>query len=135
MNYLVVVNSLFADNPSGSARVAWDIACLARDRGHRTTVLCSSNKIAPQQSTKPEEEGIKIVRYSRPANKFSLLRRKQYAGAIAGALKEHLNGFNPDTIHLHSFLPACGVISTMGMDQPYIATVHSPIVPETEMNW
>jgi glycosyltransferase involved in cell wall biosynthesis len=135
MNYLVVVNSLFADNPSGSARVAWDIACLARDHGHKTTILCSSHKLAPQQSTKSEEAGIRVVRYSRASNKFSLLRRKQYTGAIAGALKEHLNGFNADSIHLHSFLPACGLISTLGENQPYIATVHSPVVPETEMNW
>ena len=39
MNYLIAVSNFFPDNPSGSARVAWDIAQIMRDRGHNVYAL------------------------------------------------------------------------------------------------
>ncbi len=135
MNYLVVVTSLFADNPSGSARVAWDIACLARDHGHNVAVLCTSTKLSANQSTKSEHDGVTVVRYGRERSKLPLLGREDYAKSIRAAFKNHLNGFTPDTIHLHSLLPACGLIEALGPNQPYVATIHSPVVPEQKLNW
>ena len=35
MNYLVAVGTFFPDRPSGSARVAWDIVLLIRDKGRK----------------------------------------------------------------------------------------------------
>ena len=69
MNYLVAVDTFFCDRPSGSARVAWDIAKVVRDSGHNVTVFCKKSN--PSLEDKSENEGVKVVRFEAPKT-FSL---------------------------------------------------------------
>ena len=133
MNYLVAVNRKFGDNPSGSARVAWDIACFARDDGHRVVLLCHSPELDDGISLSNVEDGVTVVRFGLP--KRSFLQRRQNRIAVRRAINLHLAEFTPDVVHLHSLFVGDAVISALGSGLRYIATVHSPVVPETRLNW
>jgi glycosyltransferase involved in cell wall biosynthesis len=133
MNYLVAVNRKFGDNPSGSARVAWDIACLARDGGHNVVMLCQTPKLAAAKSEKSFEDGITIIRFGLGSGHF--FQRRRHRQAVNAALCNHLGGFRPDTVHIHSLFIGDAVIAALGHHQNYVATIHSPVVPETRLNW
>lgn len=133
MNYLVAVNRKFGDNPSGSARVAWDIACLARDAGHSVVMLCESPELAASESEKTSEDGITVVRFGVESGGFFARHRRRQA--VSSALRRHLSGFMPDTVHIHSLFIGDAVIAALGRHRNYVSTIHSPVVPETRLNW
>ena len=133
MNYLIAVNRSFKDNPSGSARVAWDIACLARDSGHNVVLLCQSPTLAFGLSRKDKEDGVVVVRFGHQNVKF--FQRQQIRRGVGAALNRHLSDFRPDTVHIHSLLIGEAVIASLGRQCKYVATVHSPVVPEARINW
>jgi glycosyltransferase involved in cell wall biosynthesis len=133
MNYLVAVNRKFGDNPSGSARVAWDIACLVRDSGHNVVMLCQSPELASGVSKKTLEDGITIVRFGLGGGRF--FQRRRHRQAVSAAVRKHLAGFKPDTVHIHSLFIGDAVIAALGHHCNYVATIHSPVVPETRLNW
>jgi glycosyltransferase involved in cell wall biosynthesis len=133
MKYLVAVNRLFNENPSGSARVAWDIACLARDAGHNVVLVCQSAKVAAGTSAKSSEYGMTVIRIGLSVSAFAQLQC--FRKAVASALNAHLNGFQPDTIHIHSLLIGDAIRHALGSEQNYVCTIHSPVVPESRLNW
>ena len=133
MKYLAVVNRKFSDNPSGSARVAWDIACLVRDAGNEVCVLCHSTALSDEQSKKTLEDGITIIRVGLMRGQF--FHRRRYVRSIGIALATHLEDYSPDLIHIHSLSIGEATIASLGADKTYVATVHSPVIPETRLNW
>jgi glycosyltransferase involved in cell wall biosynthesis len=135
MKYLSVVNRSFSESPSGSSRVAWDIACLARQHGHDVSLLCTSDKLAPGQSEKSNEEGITVLRMGVQRGLFSNLGGRGYAKAVSLAVKQHFPRTVFDVIHLHSLLISAGVVEALGPRSDYVCTVHSPVVPEQRINW
>jgi glycosyltransferase involved in cell wall biosynthesis len=133
MNYLIAVNRLFKENPSGSARVAWDIACLARDAGHNVSLVCQSTNIAVGTSEKSVDDGITIIRIGSGFSHFRQLQR--FRQSVAAAINAHLSGFKPDTVHIHSLFIGDAIRFALGSGQNYVCTIHSPVVPETLLNW
>lgn len=55
MKYLCATDYLFYDRPSGSARVATDIAKLVREEGHEVTIVC---RTSPDHRPAPTVIGI-----------------------------------------------------------------------------
>lgn len=134
MQYLSVVDNFFPDRPSGAGRVAYDTACLMRDRGHVVTLFC--RRQSPRAPDVSEEEGIRVVRFDYPAvgslDPFKL--QKQIAAGTAAA-RRYLAGQKWDIVHLHLAPHGRMVINALGPDQNYIYTAHSPIVDEQIANW
>ena len=133
-SYLAAVDKFFLDRPSGSARVAYDIACLMRDRGYDVTVFCRRQK--SQDPDQSEHEGIRVVRFDYPAT-ASLDPFKLYKQIAAGseAARKHLSGRKWDIVHLHLAPHGQMVINALGPEQKYLYTAHSPMVDEQLANW
>ena len=134
MNYLSVVDKFFPDQPSGSARVAYDIACLMRDRGYAVTVFCRRQK--PKDPDCSHCKGMQVVRFDYPQtvslDPFKL--QKQIAlGTIAA--KKYLLNTKWDIVHLHLAPHGSMVMNALGPDQNYVYTAHSPMVDEQLANW
>jgi glycosyltransferase involved in cell wall biosynthesis len=128
------VDKFFLDSPSGAGRVAWDIAQLMQERGHKATIFCCKQK--PEDEEISRYENVDIVRFQIPQT-FSLdpfKVQKQIRAGIRVA-EEHLTNTNWDVVHIH--LPVQGniVYELFGPAVRYVYTVHSPAVLESEINW
>lgn len=134
MHYLVAVDDFFPDRPGGSARVAWDIAQVMRDRGHQVTVFCRKQK--PDDETSSEYEGVKVVRFVFPKT-LSLDPLKVYKQKMAGitTARKYLVNTDWDLIHIHLPLQGKIVYDVLGDRPRYVYTVHSPFVTEQEVVW
>jgi len=136
MNYLVAVDNCFADTPSGSARVAWDIAKMARDRGWSVSMLCLNPKPEELPDGPSENEGITVVRYSKPrVSGWHPMRTSKLIDAAAYAFDKWLGKVRWDTIHIHTPITGAGVMKAAGDTSRFVYTVHSPVVSEQEINW
>lgn len=136
MNYLVAVGTFFPDRPSGSARVAWDIAQIMRDRGHNVTFFCCKQN--PQDEDYVRAKGVSVVRFQLPKT-FPIDPLKVWKQITAGlkAAKKYLVGVNWDVVHVHIPLLGNIVYRLPGQEKgpKYICTVHSPSVQEEQINW
>ena len=134
MNYLVAVDGFFPDRPGGSARVAWDIAQLMRDRGHNVTIFCHKQK--PQDDDYVHTEGVSVVRFQFPKT-FSVDPFKVHKQITAGlkTAGKYLTSTNWDVVHVHTPLFGNIVYKLLGHGPKYICTVHSPSIPEQQANW
>lgn len=134
MNYLVAVDTFFPDRPSGSARVAWDIAQMVRDWGHNVTVFCRKQK--PDCEEFRNYQGVKVISYGMPRS-LSLdpfkLGRVISAGSVVA--QKHLTDTKWDTIHIHITLVGKIVYEALGPANNYVYTMHSPDVLEQEVTW
>lgn len=128
MRYLAVVDSCFLDSPGGGAKVAWDIACLARDAGCEVTLLCNST--ASDAAAAGElSAGIRLVRYGLPG--AGGLRQIDEAARVVRTMLRHESW---DVVHLHSFLGGLGAARALG-GADYLYTAHTPAVDEALLNW
>ena len=93
MNYLVAIDNFFPDRPSGSARVAWDIAKVVRDRGHQVHYFCRrQNTDYPDFE---EFESVKIYRFDFPKlQSLNPLRPLKQKNATVNAAKSMLSKIN-----------------------------------------
>lgn len=135
MRYLAIVQRAFPDGPSGSSRVAWDIACLARNHGHEVSLLCTSGELQPGQSARSVEEGLSVVRVGVARGLFSNLSGRSHARAVRAAVQQHFSDGGFDVIHLHSLFLSAAAVEVFGRHSNYVCTVHSPVVPEQRINW
>ncbi|MCC6357327.1 MAG: glycosyltransferase family 4 protein [Phycisphaerales bacterium] len=136
MNVLVAVDDCFLDRPGGMGRVAWDVACLMRDAGHAVTLAAVDHNPRPGRGPVVEEQGVRILRYARPAPAAWDPRRMGKLVSAAGAgLRRHLPGEKFDVAHLHSPFTGAGVLEGLPPDQRYVYTMHSPVTLESEINW
>jgi glycosyltransferase involved in cell wall biosynthesis len=134
MNYLVAVDTFFPDRPSGSARVAWDIANLVKARGHSVTVFCRK-----QKESDPEEdeyEGARVIRAAFPktASVDPLKLWRQKSAGIRSAVRS-LPRENWDLVHIHSPMQGAILHAVLGDRPDYVYTVHSPALLEQEVKW
>lgn len=132
MHYLSVVDFAFPDKPSGSARVAWDIAKLVVARGHRVTLLSYATADRTSASV---EDGIRIERLSMPAlSTWNPFRYHLVMRAAARRVAE-IDASQPvDFAHLHTQVLGAGVVAALGRRTRKMATVHSPITLEQAVN-
>lgn len=136
MRYLSVVDFAFPDRPSGSARVAWDIAGMMRERGHDVSLLCYQVQDLGRETVTEMHEGIRICRFRKP--QYSTLRIDRFGklGACAGRAAALLTRRNAvDVLHVHSPVLGLGVLSAVAATTRAVVTVHSPIVDEQIVNW
>ncbi len=135
MNYLVAVDDGFFDIPGGMGRVAWDVALLMRDRGHRVAFFCTKRK--PDSPPRETIEGVEIFRYQRPRLPAWHPRRDARAIEVAADAVRAALGSGPrwDVVHMHSPLTGAGVIAGLGAGPRYVYTMHSPVVLEQRINW
>jgi len=130
----VAADTFFPDRPSGLGRVAWDIAQLMRDRGHKVTVFCRKQK--PEDKEVSRHEDVEVVRFQFPQT-FSLDPFKVQKQIRAGlhVEKKYLSGAQFDLIHIHSPIHGFIVSKCFGHQTRYVYTVHSPAVLEQQVNW
>ena len=134
LRYLAVVEHFFEDVPSGSARVAWDIAMAMRDRGYEVTVLCYRvGDTAPGLS---EYDGVRLVRFDKEGKPgWHPGRLQAIIESTARACRQWLSDRSWDIVHVHSCLMGLGAVSCFVAGPRYVFTVHSPMVLEQEINW
>jgi len=134
MKYIAAVDTFFFDRPTGSARVAWDIACLARDCGHQAAIFCRKQAVDDEDESFYED--IRIVRADFPRtasfDPFKLFKQKK--AGIRSA--EQLLGCEDwDLVHIHSPLQGCILESVLDNGPEYVYTVHSPALLEQQVKW
>ncbi len=133
MNYLSAAHVFFKDSPSGSARVAWDMAQLMRERGHNVTLFCSRQKSCEEVAV---YDDINVVGYHFGGT-FSLdpfKVRKQINAGLACAAK-HLSNIKWDVVHIHLPIEGSMLYKLFGSGPKYVYTVHSPSLLEQQINW
>jgi glycosyltransferase involved in cell wall biosynthesis len=134
VNYLSAVDTFFPDRPSGSARVAWDIANILRDQGHAITFL------SRKQSESDEEfsvvDGMSVIRFlfpkTAPLDPFKLQKQKKEGHKVA---REYLGSTQWDVVHIHSPLQGAVAREILGEAPRYLYTIHSPAVLEQKVKW
>lgn len=135
MKYLVAVDKFFPDIPSGSARVAWDIAMAVRDDGHDVTVF--TRKQSPDMPDVSEIDGVRVIKFLQPT--FSTLypfKLRGYERAGTEAARKYLSGESFDCVHNHQPIVYYRILrDVLGADVPQILTSHSPNVMEMEIKW
>jgi len=135
VEYLIVVEHCFPDQPSGSARVAWDMAQLMRDRGAFVSLICYCPRDARNVGLEMVD-GINVVRYlkeQKPA--WHPGRFTEIVDSTEIACRRWLAGRHFDCVHVHSPLQGLGIIRAVGPGPKYLATVHSPLFLEQEVQW
>lgn len=136
MRYLVASDYCFVDRPGGSARVAWDIACAMRDRGHEVTTVTLDQRPERGQPMDSVHDGIRVVRYDLPAiPSWHPNRYEKRIGIIADFVRTSLGDIDWDVVHFHSPMTGVGTLRGLGRGPRYVDTVHSPIVLEQQINW
>lgn len=136
MNYLVACDDVFPDQPTGAGRVAWDIACAMRDRGHHVTHLSPDHRPGAPDDDTEIIDGITVVRFAPPAPRRLDLQRLgrlvAQARVTAGA---RLGDAHWDVLHMHSPVTGRGVLDALTDVTRVVYTMHSPIVLENRINW
>lgn len=136
MKYLSVVDYCFPDKPGGSGRVAWDVLKALHRRGHEVAALCARQPGSATLLGTDIQDGIKIVRFERPALPSWHPRRLTHnIEAAEAAARQWLAGQGWSTVHIHDPVLGLGVMHAFGDGPRYVTTVHSPIVMEQEINW
>jgi len=136
MKYLVAVDDCFLDRPGGMGRVAWDIAMLMHDRGHEVAMVAARQQRDGAPPAVTREQGIRLLRYSRPLLPAWHPRRGQkiIAAAVA-ATRQHFADEPWDVVHMHAPFTGAGVLRALGAQPHYVYTMHSPVVMEQRINW
>jgi glycosyltransferase involved in cell wall biosynthesis len=132
MNYLVATEYFFPDRPGGSGRVAWELAKLMRDRGHRVGFLAAARP-GTSSAGVSEHEGVDVVRYLHPQFRSWDPRRldAHVRAAASGARRLEVPW---DVVHSHALAPGLGAFAAHDGARR-IATVHSPAVLEQRITW
>lgn len=133
MRYLVGVDACFLDAPGGSQRIAWELACAMRDRGHQVAMISGSRPQDPPPGV-VETEGITICRYRYPRLSKLDPRRFYAHGQAARQAFAALPSRTWDVVHGHSIASAYGLFKLPSFRRR-IYTVHSPVVLEQRINW
>lgn len=136
MNYLVAVDGCFPENPGGMARVAWDLAQLMRDRGHRVTLVSIGDTGAGGDSATRMQDGVRVLSVRKPdLPSWHPGRLGRGVAAVAAATRRHLAEEHWDVVHIHSLQTGTGVLDALGWQGRYVVcTVHSPVVLEQRAN-
>jgi glycosyltransferase involved in cell wall biosynthesis len=135
MKYLVTSDRVMSDSPGGAYRIAWDLAALARDRGHEVTLLAGSTDRDPPPG-RSELDGIEVLRYRFP--RLSRLNPRRWAAHVQAACQcyEGEAASRPwDVIHAHAPVGALAVFPCAPKSARLVYTVHSPAVLEQRINW
>lgn len=133
MRYLVAADACFLDTPGGSERVAWELACAMRDRGHQVGMVCGSRSSDPPPGV-VETEGITISRYRHPSLWRLDPRRFSAHGQEARRAFALLPHREWDVLHGHNIACASGLFGSAPFRRR-VYTVHSPVVLEQRINW
>ncbi len=134
MHYLAVVDFAFPDKPSGSARVAWDIALAVREAGHDVTLVAYRND-SGQTPNVERIDGLRVVRLQKPD--FSTWNPLRYSkiAAVATRAAERIDSRTPvDVAHVHTQVSGAGIVNGLSAGTRIITTVHSPISLEQRVN-
>ena len=134
MHYLSIVEHAFPDRPSGSARVAWDIALAMRESGHEVKLLC----YWPDDSTISDAdcvEGIEIVRFEKPTPGTWHPLRYHLMAAEAGRAAKRIHAKKPvSVVHVHTQVLGKGVVDVLIEQARIVTTIHSPVALEQQVN-
>lgn len=129
MRYLVAVDFCFLDHPSGSARVAWDIAEAVRDQGHQVGLVCFAKEKTPERLS--EEQGIQILRVAQPTiPTWHPWRTQTFIEQVTQATQKHFGHQVWDTLHLHSLRTGMGVSRAFQGQVRTLFTLHSLVSQE-----
>lgn len=135
MRYLSVVEYCFADRPGGSGRVAWDVACAMRDRGHDVTLLVYRTDISRGEGA-DRLDGMRIIRFSKADRPmWHPGRLDSIVDSAASACRRWLADEEFDCVHVHTPLLGLGAARALGEGPRYVYTAHSPVVLEQEIQW
>ena len=131
MNYLVANEDFFPERPGGAGRVAWTLAKLMRNRGHRVAFVGGTSD--PANVGTVEHEGITVARYLYPRLRAWDPRRLAAHIDVARTATAAL-GRRWDVVHSHTLAPGLGAFAA-SRGARRIATVHSPAVLEQRITW
>ena len=135
MNYLVAVDASFVHAPGGMARVAWDMAKAARDRGHRVGMICAHPPGEAEPSVE-EVDNVRIAHYPRPRlPNWDPRYIPQIFRSVDQTIGRFLSRRRWDVVHTHSPFTGLGAMRSLGPSARCVSTIHSPVVLERSVAW
>ncbi len=132
MNYLACNHGCFLDAPSGSARVAWDIALMMRRHGHAATLACFD--VGAAADSVREEQGVRVLRVALRL-KGGMNPWPHFIETMARGITRHLGGEQWDVVHTHLPHLHTAARRAIGAGPRYVYTFHSPVVEEQWVRW
>lgn len=131
---VVADNFYFPDKPTGSGRLAFDLATALARKGHSVYFLCQGAEGSHKEYE--QDNGMTILRYHLSTGKLPALffRHEQHYRAISSLLARYLPT-PPDVIHGHAPLQYLACRKALGARGCWCYSVHSPAAAEMNITW
>lgn len=135
MKLLAIAETFFPEQPTGLARVAWDVCRELAHRGHEVQLLCPSSRTAMEIDSQAME-GVRVVRFRPPSvsrldPRNPWIRVRSYQRAIEAIADSKCW----DAIHCHGIYGVAAALSLPPGRPPIVHSIHSPAVQEQAWNW
>jgi glycosyltransferase involved in cell wall biosynthesis len=133
--YLATCDRFFLDNPSGGARIAWELARLVARTGSTTYLLAGSLEgDGPPGSS--VVDGITVIRYRVPqSHPLDPRRLARHTAAARAALERFAARVQWDVIHAHMPIGAAAAFPVASAHTRRLYTVHSAVALEQSVGW
>lgn len=135
MKLLAIAEAFFPEQPTGLARVAWDVCRELAQRGHSVHLLCPSSLPITELESQ-ELEGVRVSRFRRPTvsgldPRNPSIRVQSYRRAIE-AIGDSRSW---DAIHSHGIYGVAASLSLVARRVPIVHSIHSSALDEQAWNW
>lgn len=131
---LILATSYFPEEPSGTARLAYDLAREFSDDGHEVWLLTQAQATGVKPYVRDGE--IHVLRYRlEPPRGLDLFRHVRHMHAVMGLLRQYV-GTPPDVIHGHDLFTYAAALEFYVGSKPLTCyCIHSPAVEELPLGW
>lgn len=126
MRYLVAVDYHFLDIPGGAARVACDIAKVAKEAGHEVGIVCYQPNAEHDDFS--VQDGIQVLRVGKPKLPAWDPRRTFLSiRSVSQAIHRYFGRQPWDCLHIHSIMTGLGASWAFDSRTTRCMTLHSPV--------
>jgi glycosyltransferase involved in cell wall biosynthesis len=135
LKVLAIAETFFLEQPTGLARVAWDVCRELAHRGHDVELLCPSTSSAAELESQVID-GVHVVRF-RPPSVSRLDPRNPWirVRAYRRAIEAIADSKGWDAIHCHGIYGVAAALLLPSGRPPIVHSIHSPAVEEQAWNW
>lgn len=136
MNVLMVADRFFGDHAGGLARVAWDVAQLIANEGHRVDLLCMRVSEKPFPKYSERIGAVTVHRVSRPSlPPWHPDRHRAPVRVLKDAITDLAANSRFDIVHYHSIFTGAAARAALPSPPRTVFTIHSPVVLEQRITW
>lgn len=132
----MVADRFFGDHAGGLARVAWDVAQLIANDGHRVDLLCLRVSAKPFPTYSERIGAVTVHRVSRPSlPPWHPERHRIPVRLLRNAITDLATNSKFDVVHYHSIFTGAAVRAALPSPPRTVFTIHSPVALEQRITW